>query len=151
MTEAQDIPNPQSGAGGTRRGSGRFGRALRRPSPALITDAKRSPLDDLEHRKRVYYFLQSTRIPFLLASAGTYMWLHLVWLSVLLFVVSIPMPWIAVVIANGHGEAKDRRTQQTYKPQAARQVARQQQEAVGNDSSAALLPAKDPRIIDHDD
>ena len=88
----------------------------------LITDARRSPYDNWLHRKRVYNILQGLRIPFLLLSALTYLVLHSVWLSAVLFVVSVPLPWIAVVIANGAGEPQDSRAPKVYKPQVAREA-----------------------------
>lgn len=88
----------------------------------LITDARRSPYDNWLHRKRVYNILQGLRIPFLLLSALTYLVLDSVWLSAVLFVVSVPLPWIAVVIANGAGEPQDSRAPKVYKPQVAREA-----------------------------
>lgn len=127
-----------------------FARAFRRREATLITDARRSPLEDWEHRKRVYNILQGSRIPLLLASAFTYMWLHNVIISIILFILSIPMPWIAVVIANGHGEVKDKRSKQVYKPQLARNL--QYQQAPGLHSTKTReLPAQSPNtVIDHE-
>lgn len=130
------------------------GFAFRRPKAALITDAKRSPLENWAHRKRVYNILQGSRIPFLLASAVTYMWLHSVWLSVILFAISVPLPWIAVVIANGHGEPQDKRIKQTYKPQVARQIYREHQQQLAEAAPGApdALPSgSEHAIIEHDD
>lgn len=142
--------------GRTQAGKGRRF-AFRRPKPALITDATRSPLEDWEHRKRVYAWIQFSRVPFLLAAGATYMWLHNWILATILFVISVPLPGIAVVIANGRGEAKDERTKQVYKPQVARaqrqrqaieleQPQRLQLEAGDQDDS----PKPPPIIIDHD-
>ncbi|MDU0477861.1 DUF3099 domain-containing protein [Staphylococcus chromogenes] len=151
MTSANNESHDQPHPGVPQPGRHGIARAFRRPRAALITDAKRSPLENWAHRKRVYNILQGSRIPFLLASAVTYMYLHNVWLSVILFTISIPLPWIAVVIANGQGEPKDVRTKQTYKPQVARQLHRDFHQQLDQPSRPALPGTDDQTIIDHDD
>ncbi|CAB0910057.1 hypothetical protein FRC0420_01582 [Corynebacterium diphtheriae] len=89
----------------------------------LVTDASRGPEQDRHHREVVYAWLQGLRIPFLIASMATYMWWHNVVVSVILFVICIPLPWIAVVIANGVGEKRDPRKKAVYKPAVAREQA----------------------------
>lgn len=98
-----------------------FGR--RRKSVSLITTAAASPLDNLHKREVMYAWLQGSRIPFLLLSAVAYLWLHSLILSGICFLISIPLPWIAVVIANGKGEVKDPREKAIYKPQLVREAA----------------------------
>ena len=93
---------------------------LRRRRAELITTARRSPAENLRHRERVYTWLQLSRMPALLVSAGSYLWLGDWIISGALFIVSVPLPWIAVVIANGRGEVRDKRTRNVYKPQASR-------------------------------
>lgn len=95
-------------------------RWFKRGKVALITDAHRSPIENLHHRETLYKWLQGSRVPFLLASGVTYIWMHNIFLSVVLFCISIPLPWIAVVVANGVGEPKDPRTPSVYKPALAR-------------------------------
>ncbi|MEJ5927109.1 DUF3099 domain-containing protein [Corynebacterium sp. H128] len=131
--------------------------AFRRPKPELITDARLSPLENWEHRKRVYAWLQFSRIPFLLAAGATYMWLHNWILATILFAISIPLPGIAVVIANGAGEPKDGRQQQVYKPQVARAQRQAENQAlsapVRRELSAGESAANDekpPTIIEHE-
>ncbi|MEJ5996899.1 DUF3099 domain-containing protein [Corynebacterium sp. H130] len=129
--------------------------ALRRPKPALITDAERSPLENWEHRKRVYNWIQFSRVPFLLAAGASYMWLHNWILATILFVISVPLPGIAVVIANGAGEPKDERTKQVYKPQIARAQRQQTAAELSNPDQDRLQlesgnTPDDPIIIDHD-
>lgn len=133
--------------------------AFRRPKPALITDATRSPLEDWAHRKRVYAWIQFSRVPFLLAAGASYMWLHNWILATIFFVISVPLPGIAVVIANGRGEAKDERTKQVYKPQVARArqqqveqalALRQEQAQTLELGQAPSQPESPPTIIDHD-
>lgn len=121
----------------------------------LITDAKRSPEQNLQHREHMYKWLQGSRVPFLLASGVAYMWMHSIVLSVILFLISIPLPWIAVVVANGVGEPKDPRSPAVYKPALNRQLMEYQQ--LGGAQRAGLAPPQqqDPQafkgqVIDHD-
>lgn len=107
--------NSRSGAARGRR------KLLRRRRAELITTARRSPAENLRHRERVYTWLQLSRIPALLISAGSYLWLGDWLFSGILFLISVPLPWIAVVIANGKGEVREKRTRNVYKPQAARE------------------------------
>lgn len=108
-------PADNSGAARGRR------RLLRRRRAELITTARRSPAENLRHRERVYTWLQLSRVPALLVSAGSYIWLGDWIFSGILFLISVPLPWIAVVIANGKGEVREKRTRNVYKPQAARE------------------------------
>ncbi|AKE41377.1 hypothetical membrane protein [Corynebacterium kutscheri] len=87
---------------------------------ALITDVKPSAEHNIHRREVAYKWLQGSRVPFLLASAVTYLGWHNVILSTILFLISVPLPWIAVVIANGAGSPRDSRTPAMYKPAAAR-------------------------------
>jgi hypothetical protein len=68
--------------------------------PVLITEAQVSFDDEFAVRKRRYSIIMACRIPCLVLAAVTY----LVWgsalISVLLIVLSVPLPWIAVLIAN---------------------------------------------------
>ncbi len=102
---------------------------LRRNSDVeLITDARRSPLENWHSRRRLYAALQIARIP-LLGLAGLLMWLtNNLWLSASVAMISLPLPWVAVLLANDAGDP-DARTHKVYKPQAVRE-ARAQQEAL---------------------
>ena len=68
--------------------------------PVLITRAA-LPYEE-EHRARVrkYLTIMSFRIPALILAAGAYGLWHNGWISLLIIAVSIPLPWIAVLIAN---------------------------------------------------
>lgn len=92
----------------------------RRKHVELITDAQRSPVEDWHRRRREYAVLQGSRIPFLLLAALAYMLLHNLVLAAIFTVISVPLPWIAVVIANAVGETQDPRKPQVYKPAANR-------------------------------
>ncbi|MGV9836347.1 DUF3099 domain-containing protein [Nocardia niigatensis] len=68
--------------------------------PALITEA--APSLEQQHRDRVrrYLTIMSLRIPCLIGAAVAYSVWHSWWLALLIIGVSIPLPWIAVLIAN---------------------------------------------------
>jgi Protein of unknown function (DUF3099). len=65
--------------------------------PVLITDAAMSYEEELAARKRRYKILMGMRIPFMILAAVFY---QIPWLAVTLLVLSIPLPWMAVLIAN---------------------------------------------------
>lgn len=68
--------------------------------PVLITRAAQ-PYEE-QHRERVrkYLKIMSFRIPALLLAAGAYGLWHNGLISLAILVASIPLPWIAVLIAN---------------------------------------------------
>lgn len=94
----------------------------------LITDARQSRIRNYNYRRHTYAILQWSRVPLLLLAAGAYLWWDLAWLAALLTVLSVPMPWIAVVIANGQGEVADRRAPRVYKPGVVREQNRRWEE-----------------------
>lgn len=125
-----------------------------RPRPAhLITDARRSPEQNRHSREVRYLILQLLRLPLVAAS----LWLGFEgywWWAFFTFLVSVPLPWVAVVIANEKGEVRDKRERNVYKPAAARQEAfeAQRQAALearsrADDGSATHPPA----TIEHDE
>jgi hypothetical protein len=69
----------------------------RAADPVLITDAARSYEEELAVRKRRYKIMMGMRIPFMILAAACY---QIPWLAVSLLVLSIPLPWIAVLVAN---------------------------------------------------
>lgn len=68
--------------------------------PVLITRA--APAYEEQHRRRVrkYLTLMSVRIPSLILAAAAYGIWHNGLLSLAIIVVAIPLPWMAVLIAN---------------------------------------------------
>ncbi len=68
--------------------------------PVLITRAA-IPSEE-EHRQRVrkYLIMMSCRVPALLLAAWAYSAWHNGWISLAIVAVSIPLPWMAVLIAN---------------------------------------------------
>ncbi len=69
----------------------------RRLDPPLITAAEPSYDEQLRGRRRRYLLMMSMRIPLLIAATAAY---HIPWLAITLLVISIPLPWMAVLIAN---------------------------------------------------
>jgi len=67
------------------------------PDPVLITDAARSYEEELRVRKRRYALMMGMRVPCMVLAAVFY---QTPWLAVSLLVLSIPLPWMAVLIAN---------------------------------------------------
>lgn len=119
---------------------GRLRRLLPRRA-ALITDKRRTPEENLRHREKWYKILQISRVPLFFLFIISFMWWENWIISGILFVLSVPMPWIAVMIANAQGEPRDRRTPQVYKPGLAREIERQQLAAA---EQAQLEAARDP-------
>lgn len=68
--------------------------------PVLITEAAPSLYDQQRARIRKYVILMSCRIPALVLAAVTYGMFHNPWISATIIGVSVPLPWIAVLIAN---------------------------------------------------
>ena len=69
----------------------------RASDPVLITDAELSYEEALKVRKHRYKIMMGMRIPLMVLAAVFY---QIPWLAVSLLVLSIPLPWIAVLIAN---------------------------------------------------
>lgn len=125
----------------------------KRANRALITDAQRSPEQNRRSREVQYLWMQGLRLPFIaLSLLAAFVWGNW-WVASALFIISIPLPWISVMVANGHGEVRDSRQKNVYKPAVARaemqlEASRQAQlEARPNPRGSAHLPG----IIDHDD
>lgn len=68
--------------------------------PVLITAA--APAYDVQHRRRVrkYLTLMAFRIPALVGAAVAYGLWHNGLISLLIVAASVPLPWMAVLIAN---------------------------------------------------
>lgn len=87
--------------------------------PVLITRAAQ-PYEE-QHRERVrkYLKIMSFRIPALLLAAGAYGIWHNGLISLAILVASIPLPWIAVLIAN---DRPPRRAEEPRRYQAPRRI-----------------------------
>ncbi|WP_069160203.1 DUF3099 domain-containing protein [Nocardia altamirensis] len=68
--------------------------------PVLITEAQPSLEDQHRSRVRRYTIIMAFRIPCLVLAAIAYSSFGSALLSILIIAVSIPLPWIAVLIAN---------------------------------------------------
>lgn len=65
--------------------------------PVLITAAARSYDDEFAARKRKYLIMMSLRFPCLILAGIFYQtW----WLALGFILLSVPLPWVAVLIAN---------------------------------------------------
>ncbi|OZD60064.1 hypothetical protein CH263_20490 [Rhodococcus sp. 06-1059B-a] len=68
--------------------------------PALITEARTSVEEQHRARVKKYMFIMSFRIPALVLAAVSYsIWAN-PWIAMAIVGVSIPLPWMAVLIAN---------------------------------------------------
>lgn len=72
----------------------------------LITEAAPSYDDQQAARKRKYAVMMGMRFPCLILAGIFY---HVWWLALALIVISIPLPWIAVLIANDRPPRKSER------------------------------------------
>ncbi|HTF55432.1 MAG TPA: DUF3099 domain-containing protein [Pseudonocardia sp.] len=66
-------------------------------TPILITDAAQSYEEEFATRRRRYSIMMALRVPCLVLAAVFY---NTPWLAVAFILVSIPLPWMAVIIAN---------------------------------------------------
>lgn len=75
-------------------------------APVLITEAAPSYDDQHAARKRKYILMMAARVPFLILALVFYdVW----WLALGLVVLSVPLPWAAVLIANDRPPRKAER------------------------------------------
>lgn len=66
-------------------------------TPVLITDAAQSYEEEFATRRRRYSIMMALRVPCLVVAAVFY---QTPWLAATLIILSIPLPWCAVLIAN---------------------------------------------------
>jgi hypothetical protein len=72
-------------------------------APVLITAAEPSYAEQYASRRRKYAILMSARIPCLVLAGVFYQtW----WLALAFVVLSVPLPWMAVLIANDRAPRK---------------------------------------------
>lgn len=91
----------------TRRGGGPV---------SLITTARRSRLADWRHRRHLYAALQLARIPLFIIAVAVYGLAHQPVIAACVAVVSLPLPWIAVLLANEQGSDREKGQPKIYKP-----------------------------------
>lgn len=83
---------PSQGSGFTESGS-----SPRRVQATVITEAEPSYDEQLKARRKRYLIMMSMRVPCLIAATLLY---QTPWLAILVIAISIPLPWMAVLIAN---------------------------------------------------
>lgn len=66
-------------------------------APVLITEAAPSYDDELAARRRKYMVMMGLRFPCLILAGIFY---HTWWLALMFIVLSVPLPWVAVLVAN---------------------------------------------------
>lgn len=79
----------------------------------LITEAAPSSDEQQAARKRKYALMMGMRFPFLILAGVFY---HTWWLALAFIVISVPLPWIAVLIAND-GPARKSERPNHYQPE----------------------------------
>lgn len=80
--------------------------AQRDDTPILITEAAVSYDDQYAARKRKYMIMMAMRLPCLILAGVFYQtW----WLALGLIAISVPLPWVAVLIANDRPARKAER------------------------------------------
>ncbi|EIE99637.1 DUF3099 domain-containing protein [Saccharomonospora glauca] len=75
-------------------------------APVLITEAAPSYDDEIAERRRKYVIMMSLRVPCLVLAGVFY---HVWWLALALVLLSVPLPWVAVLIANDRPPRKAER------------------------------------------
>jgi len=68
--------------------------------PILITQAAISYDEEFAARKKRYSLIMACRIPCLVLAGVAGIGFNLPWVAVALIVLSVPLPWVAVLIAN---------------------------------------------------
>ncbi|AWB81770.1 DUF3099 domain-containing protein [Corynebacterium yudongzhengii] len=123
---------------------------LRRGPAELITDARPSSHQNRRRRQKWYWALQLSRVPTTILAGLSFFWWDNLALTVVFFILAVPAPALAVVLANEKGPKLDKRERNTYKPGLARQIRYEQVQAAQH---ARELDAdeKHPVVIDHDD
>lgn len=112
-------------------------RAHRRDrSAVLITGAPRSPAEEFAARRRRYSLIMGMRIPCLVLAGVFGIGFGMTGLAAVLVVASVPLPWIAVLIAN---DAPPRRSEK---------VARDTRDHTRTVGTTAPLVLDAPVVID---
>ena len=69
----------------------------RRVQATVITGAEESYDDQLKRRRTRYMIMMGMRVPFLIVACLLY---QTPWLALLVIAISVPLPWMAVLVAN---------------------------------------------------
>ncbi|MCP3801602.1 DUF3099 domain-containing protein [Allokutzneria sp. A3M-2-11 16] len=88
-------------------------------TPVLITEAAPSYEDQFAARKRRYLLMMSMRIPCLILAGVFYQtW----WLALAFVAISVPLPWMAVLIANDRPPRKAEEANRYQAPSTTRRI-----------------------------
>ena len=91
-------PTGSGAVGSGAVGSGTVGSiGSRRVQATVITEAEPSYDDQLKRRRIRYMIMMGMRVPFLIVACLLY---QTPWLALLVIAISVPLPWMAVLIAN---------------------------------------------------
>ncbi|MFB9902621.1 DUF3099 domain-containing protein [Allokutzneria oryzae] len=88
-------------------------------TPVLITEAAPSYEDQYAARKRKYLLMMSMRIPCLILAGVFY---QIWWLALGFVLLSVPLPWMAVLIANDRPPLKAEEANRYRPGRSARQI-----------------------------
>lgn len=90
--------------------------------PPVITEAEDS--FEVQQRKRIrkYTFMMAFRVPALVIAVIVYMNWGLTWLALIIVAASIPLPWMAVLIANDAPPRRKDKLRRFEKPLHERQL-----------------------------
>ncbi|WP_018334528.1 DUF3099 domain-containing protein [Actinomycetospora chiangmaiensis] len=77
--------------------------------PVLITEAAVSFEDEFAARKKRYSLIMACRIPCLLLAGVFGIGFNWPWVAVAFIVLSVPLPWVAVLIANDRPPKKSQK------------------------------------------
>ncbi len=80
--------------------------AARGDQTPLITEAELSYDEQFRIRRRRYVVMMAMRVPCLILATVFY---HTIWLAMIFVIISIPLPWMAVLIANDRPARKQRK------------------------------------------
>lgn len=146
----QEEPVDQIDGEAVERPPKRLRRWMGRNPATLITDATKTISQHRHQREVVYTVLQVLRIP-LLALAMVMWGVYGQWVvALLLLVVTVPLPGLAVVIANEQATKKDKRSQSVYKPAQAR-IAQQRREELAAPAPREIEAPETINEIEDDD
>jgi Protein of unknown function (DUF3099) len=87
--------------------------------PVLITEAAPSYEEQHAARRRKYAIMMFMRVPLLVGAVFAY---QIWWLALTLILLSIPLPWAAVLIANDRPPRKSEQVNRYRAEQATRQL-----------------------------
>lgn len=90
--------------------------------PARITEAEDSFEVQQKARIRKYTIMMAFRVPALVLAVIVYMTWGMTWLALIIVAASIPLPWMAVLIANDAPPRRKDRLRRYERPQHDRQL-----------------------------